>query len=57
MNSSLPSYDLHRLFHYSPPTTKESAGEALIEESLFTEAPLDRGTIMTDSLDTVAWED
>lgn len=55
MNSSLPSYDLVRLFRYSPPTTKESAGEALIEESQFIQSHTSDN--MTDSLHAVAWED
>jgi len=63
MNTSLPSYDLARLFHYSPPTTKESAGEALIEETfssrdISSESESSEGQrLMTDSLSTVSWDD
>jgi len=63
MNTSLPSYDLARLFHYSPPTTKESAGEALIEETLSSrdissESETSEGQqLMTDSLSTVSWDE
>jgi len=63
MNTSLPSYDLARLFHYSPPTTKESAGEALIEETfssrdISSESESSEGQrLMTDSLSTVSWDE
>jgi len=63
MNTSLPSYDLARLFHYSPPTTKESAGEALIEETfssrdISSESETSEGQrLMTDSLSTVSWDE
>ena len=57
MNTSLGTYDLSRLFRHSPPTTKESGGEGLVEESLFTEAGTELGSVMTDSLHAVVWED
>jgi len=68
MNSSLPSYDLQRLFHniHTTPTTKESAGESLItDETVFTDASLkpnssnnsNSNSIMTDSLHAVVWEE
>jgi len=71
MNSSLPSYDLQRLFHniHTTPTTKESGGESLItDETVFTDASINTNTdasikadsnnsIMTDSLHAVVWEE
>lgn len=67
MNSSLPSYDLQRLFHniHTTPTTKESGGESLItDETVFTDASSLKPTstdnsssIMTDSLHAVVWEE
>jgi len=68
MNTSLPSYDLQRLFHnmHTPPTTKESGGESLItDETVFTNAATLKPTstnnsnssIMTDSLHAVVWEE
>ena len=54
MTSSLPSYDLARLFsqysHSHHANTRNSAGEALVEEEGDTR-------LMTDSLSTVSWED
>jgi len=68
MNSSLPSYDLQRLFHniHTTPTTKESGGESLItDEAVFSDASPGSGktnsnnssSIMTDSLHAVVWEE
>jgi len=71
MNSSLPSYDLQRLFHniHTTPTTKESGGESLItDETVFTDAAASlkpnstdnsssSSSIMTDSLHAVVWEE
>jgi hypothetical protein len=71
LNSSLPSYDLQRLFHniHTTPTTKESGGESLItDETVFTDASINTNTdasikadynnsIMTDSLHAVVWEE
>ena len=58
MTSSLPSYDLARLFsHYSHShqvNTRNSAGEALVDLSSGSEGDT---RIMTDSLSTVSWED
>lgn len=73
MNSSLPSYDLQRLFHniHTTPTTKESGGESLItDETVFTDTlslnkpnssstsnTSNNSSIMTDSLHAVVWEE
>jgi len=70
MNSSLPSYDLQRLFHniHTTPTTKESAGESLItDETVFkpnssnnnsnSNSSNSNNSIMTDSLHAVFWEE
>jgi len=69
MNSSLPSYDLQRLFHniHTTPTTKESGGESLItDETVFSDASSlnkpnssssNNSSIMTDSLHAVVWEE
>merc|ERR1712223_105168 len=68
MNSSLPSYDLQRLFHniHTTPTTKESGGESMItDEAVFSDASTGSGktnsnnssSIMTDSLHAVVWEE
>ena len=55
MTSSLPSYDLARLFsHY-----RDSGGEALVEESSSREVSSSEedNRLMTDSLSTLSWED
>jgi len=64
MNSSLPSYDLQRLFHniHTTPTTKESGGESLItDETVFSNSSSsntpNNSSIMTDSLHAVVWEE
>ena len=65
MTTSLPSYDLARLFsHYSQSqqaNTRNSAGEALVEETN-SSGELSSGSegdarLMTDSLSTVSWEE
>lgn len=59
MNSSLPSYDLARLFHYSPPSI--SGGESLVcQEEVSSQSSESEGheeldRVMTDSLSTVSW--
>jgi len=59
MNTSIPSYDLVRLFHNSPPSV--SGGEALIcqEEVSHTSSESEEqgvhDKIMSDSLSTVSW--
>lgn len=64
MTASLPSYDLSQLFHHNPATTKDSAGESLIEDnsealnvSLDSDLSADKKQIMTDSLSTVSWSE
>ena len=65
MTTSLPSYDLARLFsHYSNHSNTRpghSAGEALVEETNssreVSSASEGEGRIMTDSLSTVSWEE
>lgn len=55
MTTSLPSYDLVRLFsHY-----RDSGGEALVEESSSREVSSSEEDkrLMTDSLSTLSWED
>lgn len=56
MSSSLPSYDLARLFsHY-----RDSGGESLVEEtSSSRDLSSSEGDnrLMTDSLSTLSWED
>ena len=61
MTSSLPSYDLARLFSHYNTRPGHSAGEALVEETNssreLSSASEGDGRMMTDSLSTVSWED
>ena len=56
MSSSLPSYDLARLFSHC----RDSGGESLVEEtSSSRDLSSSEGDnrLMTDSLSTLSWED
>ena len=59
MTSSLPSYDLARLFSHYNTRPGQSAGEALVEETSREVSSASEGDSrrMTDSLSTVSWED
>ena len=59
MTSSLPSYDLARLFSHYNTRPGHSAGEALVEETSreVSSASEEDARKMTDSLSTVSWED
>ena len=61
MSSSLPSYDLARLFcHYSH-YTRDSGGEALVEEvgssRDLSSASEGDNLVMTDSLSALSWDE
>lgn len=61
MTSSLPSYDLARLFSHHSHYTRDSGGEALVEEISssrdLSSASEGDNLVMTDSLSALSWDE